>query len=276
MKCIAWLASYPKSGNTWFRLVLANYRANADAPVPLNDISRFALGDSLATLYQRAAGPGARLNDERSVLQTREPMLRGLIGTGQKLHFLKTHNQNTTVGGVELIPPRYTRAAIYIVRNPLDLVISYGAHYNLDTPTAAQAISSKVNQILEDRGNVRQYLGTWSQHVRSWATERRFPVHVIRYEDMLADPQATFQTAMTKLGFDVDADRLARAIEFSSFKSVRKQEETDGFIEKSPTAEFFFRKGQSGQWQDTLDQATVDMIRSEHRKTMQKFGYLPK
>lgn len=274
MKNIVWLASYPKSGNTWIRLLLANYLARRDTPVPLSELPKFALGDALATLHAGQMGSAPNLLDEQAVLRARTPMLQQLTANG-KVHVLKTHNINQPVGGVPMIPAQLTRAAIYVLRNPLDLVISYGAHYGQDVATAVKAIASKTNQVLEGDGNVRQYLGRWSDHVKSWATERRYPVLVLRYEDLLEDTGACFTRVLERIGLPPDPSRVAHAVEMSRFDKAQAQEQAEGFSEKSAKAERFFRTGQAGQWQDTLASELVEQVRKDHSKTMKKFGYLP-
>lgn len=274
MKNIVWLASYPKSGNTWVRLLLANYLARRDDPVPLADLPKFALGDALAPLHQRQMPRGTPITNEKAVLAARTPMLQALTGDG-RTHILKTHNINQVVVGTPMIPAHMTRAAIYILRNPLDLIISYGAHYGVPPEQAALAIGSKTNQVLEGSGNVRQYLGRWSDHVKSWATERRYPVLVLRYEDMIADTEVAFTNVLQRIGLDPDPARVAHAVEMSRFDKAQAQENNEGFSEKSAKAERFFRTGKAGQWQDVLSPDIVNRVVKDHNKTMKKFGYLP-
>ncbi|MEL7172497.1 MAG: sulfotransferase domain-containing protein, partial [Pseudomonadota bacterium] len=86
---------------------------------------------------------------------------------------------------------------------------------------------------------VTQYLGDWSDHVRSWTKPRDIPVLVLRYEDLLSDPTAGFTRLLSHIGVPIVEERLARAVRFSSFDEVRAQEDKAGFIEKSPSADRF-------------------------------------
>lgn len=275
MKCIAWLASYPKSGNTWLRIFLANYLTNGSEPVSINRISHVALGDSLVRVYEKIVS-GFDPSDEERTVELREAMLRSLLGNPKNIHFIKTHNINADLVGQPLIPPHLTRSAVYVVRNPLDLVLSYASHYNLDVSEAVLSISSQYNRVTPKDGNVTQYLGNWSDHVRGWSRESAFPVHTVRYEDMTLNPKKAFTLIVRRLGLPFDKDRLAKAIEFSSFKRLKAQEDKDGFIEKSTGSDRFFRSGTAGQWQDALDKTLLEKIVSDHGKMMKKYDYLPR
>jgi len=273
-KSIVWLASYPKSGNTWTRIFLANYLINADRPVPINQVHRFAMGDSVARAYHMVAGRRIDLHDYNLTLRLREPVLAGIVANKADVNFVKTHNIKADAFGVTLIPEKYTRSAIYIVRNPLDMLMSFARHFGMSHADTAAAIARTDHSNAADDTTVTQFLGTWSEHVQSWTAPAPYPVLTVRYEDMLARPDASFARILEHVGVPVDAARLQRAIRFSSFDEVSKQEAESGFVENSPKSERFFAKGQSGQWQTGLDPKIVKRVRKDHRKVMKKYGYL--
>lgn len=273
-KSIIWLASYPKSGNTWTRIFLANYMMNADRPVPINQVHRFGMGDTVLKTYQRVAGGPFDTNNHELVLRLREGVLRGIVANNADVNFVKTHNVRDKAFNVDLIPAKYTRSAIYIMRNPLDVVMSYSRHFGLNHAGAVEAISNKFNASVPDESTVTQYLGSWSNHVNSWTRNKLFPTLVLRYEDMHLKPQEAFSSLLEHIGIPVEAERLDKAIRFSSFKELSKQENEDGFAEASYKAEKFFAKGTSGQWEKELDKALVDEIRKRHASVMKRYGYL--
>ena len=272
-KSIVWLASYPKSGNTWLRLFLANYLLNRETPLPINEVQRIGLGDALEPAYRAVAGRPFDVADPRQSLALRPRVLERIVANGAAVNFLKTHNCRAKAFGVELIPPQLTRSAIYIVRNPLDMVLSYARHYGHTPEFAAVAIGRSDNAVAGGGGTVAQYLGSWSDHVRGWAHCRDFPVLVLRYEDMTADPEAAFAGALEHIGVPVDADRLARAVRFSSFEELSRQEETGGFIERSAHGGRFFHSGRAGAWREALPAEAAERIRREHGRVMREFGY---
>ena len=99
-------------------------------------------------------------------------------------------------------------------------------------------------------------------------------MHVVRYEDLLASPEAAFEGILRFAGFDPEAGRVARAVEHARFDRLRGQEERSGFAEKPPTARFFFRAGRAGSWRDALSRAQVQTLAHAHAPLMERFGYL--
>jgi hypothetical protein len=108
---------------------------------------------------------------------------------------------------------------------------------------------------------LRQWLLSWSAHVVSWIDQQAIPVHVLRYEDLHADPQAHFAAAARFAGIPDDpelstqADRTAHAL-----KSSRAQEQEHGFNERPPGMPAFFRRGRAGGWRDELSEEQVARI----------------
>lgn len=272
-KSIVWLASYPKSGNTWTRIFLSNYLVNAKEPIPINQAHRMVLIDSNTKTYNIAAGRKIDVQDINLTLSLRDKVLRGIIANNADVNLVKTHNIRKRVRGVTMIPDDYTRSAVYILRNPLDMVLSYARHYGQTIEQAVATISNPDNANAPTDETVAQFLGTWSDHVNSWTSGAHYPFLVLKYEDLLADPKLHFSKLVTHFGLPVDEDRLDRAIRFSSIKELRKQEEDSGFIERPEQSEKFFGKGTSGQWQSELSKDHVKYLRREHRDVMERYGY---
>lgn len=273
-KNIIWLASYPKSGNTWTRIFLANYLTNAPKPMPINQVHRLGIGDSIAKTYHMVAGRQIDVHDIPLTLRLRDKVLRGVVGNKADVNFVKTHNIRGETGGVRLIPAEYTRSALYILRNPLDMVLSYARHYGISHERAVQQITHHDNANSADAKTVAQFLGSWSDHVKSWTSPSPYPVLVLRYEDLLADPETHFARVLKLIGVPVDPERLTRAIGFSSFKELSKQEADSGFIERPDVSKSFFTSGTSGKWQTELAPELVEKIIASEGKMMKKHGYL--
>ena len=274
MRRIIWLASYPKSGNTWTRIFLANYIANPSEPLSLGEMTKYSTGDAILRHYNTVAG---RLIDPKNfplTLSLRDKVLRGIISNKADAYLVKTHSSRRAVQGVELIPPKYTRSAIYILRNPLDMVLSSARHYAISAEKAVESISQSGKVVPPSDKTVPVVQGSWSEHVKSWTSFAPYPVLVLRYEDMLRDPQANFGKMLTHLGIPIDKDRLDRAIQFSSFNQLKEQEEKTGFVEKAEHAESFFASGKSDQWKTELSPELVQKVCDLHRDTMKRHGYL--
>jgi hypothetical protein len=280
---ITWLASYPKSGNTWFRVFLANYLSDGDQPISINALyladGRLKSIASARHLFSDTLGidAGDFTPDEYDCL--RPDAYRALARQATQSPFLKIHDANiNTPAGEPLIPVEATERAIYFVRNPLDVAVSFANHAKT---TVEQSIADMGRpdhafcaSVRGMANQLRQRLLTWSGHVESWTAEPQFPTHVIRYEDMLETPMDTFGTAISVLGLPADPARLAKAIEFSRFDELRKQESSAGFQEAPPGVEHFFYQGRAGAWRDHLTPALVNQVIGDHAPVMARFGYL--
>lgn len=273
-KSIVWLASYPKSGNTWTRIFLANYLANSEEPMSINQIHRFGLGDSIAKTYEMVAGHPIDPRDLSLVLSLRDKVLRGIVANNADVNLVKTHSIKKVARGVDLIPTKYTRSVIYILRDPRDLVLSTARHYSESPSKVVSFIGHKDNATRADDKTVCVLQGSWSDHVKSWTRTAPYPVLVLRYEDMFSDPHVSFAKVLTHLGVPVDQERLDRAVRFSCFNELTKQEAETGFREKPTGMEKFFAKGKIGQWREELNQELIDRICNDHGKIMKKHGYL--
>ena len=273
-KSLVWLASYPKSGNTWTRIFLANFLLNPDKPVPINQVHRVGIGDSVAPAYRKINGGRYDPMDTLGHLRLRPAVMRAVANNGADINLVKTHNENGKAFGAQLIEPMLTKAAVYIVRNPLDVAVSYARHYGITPSKACRNMARSDNTSVADAGSVKQYLGAWSNHVRSWTKARGFPVHVMRYEDMKADPEAAFGALLDFLKVPHDPERLAKAVRFSSFKELSQQEAEHGFIEKSHQNFKFFHSGTSGQWEKALTDEDIAFMHENQGDMMRAFGYL--
>lgn len=275
MSGILWLASYPKSGNTWLRAFLANLVLGGEAPLGLEAIRRFGWGDMEAPLYEEVAGRKLGALDDMAIHRLRPRVHRLAVERrGGDTLIAKTHNAVTVVGGVPTVTPEVTAAAIYVIRNPLDVVPSYADHFALTLDQAVDAICAERNVLLGTPESVFQVLGNWSFHVRSWTGAPGLTRHVVRYEDMRLKPRETFGGIAAFLGLGADAARVDRAIRFSSFDELARQESETGFAERSTLARRFFRRGEAGGWRRTLDRRHVATIVGHHRAVMRSFGYV--
>lgn len=242
--------------------------------MPINQVHRIGIGDAIPKAYLPFAPGGFDPTNHEQALKIRPRMLEAMAKGDADVIFVKTHNAHTKAHGVPLIPTRLTRGAVYIMRHPLDVACSYARHYDTSPDDACEGLSRDDHIIVGGPGAVPQYLGDWSAHARSWTRQKDFPVLVLRYEDLLEDPEKGFATLLSHIGVGIDQGKLARAVRFSSFDEVKAQETREGFIEKSPTAERFFHSGGSGKWRDILSSETAERFIERHRQMMTRFGYL--
>lgn len=270
---IVWLASYPKSGNTWVRYFL---HALLPAHSPgLNRMNSLTVGDAAAEWYAPflKRPPSACTYEEMA--RARPQAIRAIAAQARDLVFVKTHNALVAHAGVPMIDASVTAGVIYIVRNPLDVVISLASFLSKSLDEAIEEITRRGATMPASDRFAYQYFGSWAEHAESWTRKPMRQLHVMRYEDMLEKPTETFGALARFLLMKPSEGELAAAIAASSFDKLRAEEEQHGFIEKPDTADRFFREGRAGQWRDALSVEQVDRIVAALGPQMARFGYLP-
>ena len=274
MTQILWLASYPKSGNTWLRAFLANYLLNARTPQNINTLSEFAYGDMRVDYYERVSGKSQTDLTWPEINRLRPRVHRFLADAHPGTVMVKTHNVLSAIQDIPTITPEVTFGAIYVVRNPLDVAVSFSHHYGLTLDQGAKAICFKPLEIKAKDGHILQVVSDWSTNVRTWLRAPGLYLKVLKYEEMTKSPGKTFSSVLDFLKIPKEKERLKRAIRHSSFKVLAGQERKAGFIERPRNADRFFRKGAVGTWRQELAPEQVEMIVHCHKDMMSELGYL--
>ena len=270
LRRIIWLASFPKSGNTWLRSFLANYFQPPGKTLDINNLRLFTTSDMRQDFFDRAVGGQYRAESIEQWLAVRPKALALIAGSKPSHHFVKTHCQVRKLMGVDLIPPAVTAAAVYILRNPFDVAPSYARHLSLDLDAAIERMLDP-NAIHASPHKVMEMIGSWPDHVVSWTGARGLPLHVVRYEDMVTDTEAAFRRLFGFLKIAPDAGRLARAMEVTSFDALQRQENEQGFHERPTGMKQFFSRGTSGGWRKDLSAAQVGRIREACLPALKKW-----
>jgi len=273
-----WLASYPKSGNTWLRAALWSLLHDG-ATVDLDalaDIGGTAAGRNVfeRTLSVQSADLTAdEVEDLRPVALT----LRAARMRKRQAH--KVHDAwRRAPNGRPLFPAEATAGAIYVVRDPRAVVPSWAHHARVSADAAIAFLADPTAALAADPGTgtivLPERLTTWSRHVESWLDGPSEPPVVIRYEDMLADPARELRRAAAVMGWSVTAGALAGAVAATRFDALRRTEADQGFRERSIGTAAFFRRGEAGGWRDELTPAQVRRIEDDHAPVMRRLGYL--
>ena len=272
---ILWLSSYPKSGNTWLRAYLANLFRNPEKPIPINELPNFALGDNFLVHYEKFSGKKAEDLSPEEIASLR-PRVHEWFATFQSDTVLvKTHNACVVADGQPLITPSATAGAIYVIRNPFDIALSFANHYQVPIQRAVDLLCDDAYFLPAIPGQLEQVLLSWSGHVESWTRTPFKRLHVMRYEDMVAKPFNTFGALSKFFGLPHEPERIKKAIKFSSFRELKSQEDKAGFVEARPDGETrFFRAGKAGGWRKVLTEAQVAQMIEAHCKVMTEHGYL--
>ena len=276
---IVWLASYPRSGNTWTRHFLHNLFAvmdhQRDKPHDINGLGEYTLWDIAAQRFEKAAGKPVAGMTRAEIAAVRASVQRRIADEASGPVFVKTHNALVMDRGHATISMAATSGAIYIVRNPLDVAISFAAHFGIGLDDAIERMGRTGLETEVGEHVVHEVYGSWSENVASWTRKPHRAILVVRYEDLLAKPLETFARLANHLLLSPSPDQLAEAIALSSFEKLQEQERTRGYVERPKTSKAFFREGRAAQWRTVLDAAQIDRVAHLHREQMARFGYLP-
>jgi Sulfotransferase domain len=277
-KNVVWLASYPKSGNTWFRVFLTNLLSDSDIPANINDLTDTSISSS-RKIFDEYTGLSSSDLTFNEIDSLRPEVYRMQSAESDELLFKKVHDKYyLTERGEPLFPTEITRGAIYFIRNPLDVLVSFAYHSAkpvekmLKTLNNSEFAFCSHNDKLQNQ--LRQILGSWSDHVESWTKQENMPVHIIRYEDMIENTFESFKNAVKFIGLEKLDSEIKDAIKKSDFSVLAYQEKEDGFKEKMIKSKSFFRKGKIGDWKNCLNQKTTEEIILNHNAVMKKFGYI--
>lgn len=276
-KNIVWLASYPKSGNTWFRAFLTALLSE-DNDVHINNLwSTYNFNDS--KLFESVQG----LNASELLINELNELRRDTFFTLSEFEkenlYVKIHKAYSFLeDGLPAIPTEVTKVALYFVRNPLDVAVSLAHHssFTIDESINYMGCNSVLSKIKSGAEFflLPALLQTWHQHVSSWIYNPSIKVEIIKYEDMHNCPLDTFKRAVKAIGLSYDSQRIMRAIECVTFDKLKEQELKNKFREKPPNAENFFRKGKIGSWKEEMNKQQIQQIINNHGKMMYKLGYL--
>jgi len=286
-----WLASYPKSGNTWLRMLIANLAAKDDRPVGINDLAAMSSIASARGAFDDLLliDSGLLTQDEADCLRPRvyEELARGAEDDEQDpreappaVRFVKVHDAYTLtpLGEPLLAGARGADGAVVMVRDPRDVAPSLASHRNTSVDDAIAFMNDRdavfsANTTKQDL-QLRQKLPGWSGHVTSWLDQTDIPIHLVRYEDLQIDTAVVLRRALEFAGQAATDDDIWRAVQFADFARLRQQEEEKGFKEAPRQAGArFFRRGEAGGWRDELTPDQAARIVAAHGAVMRRLGY---
>ncbi len=271
------LASYPKSGNTWMRVLLSNYMAEEAEPVSINALAGGNIGSRHQFDERLGLSSAAMTGDE--ILLHRPRFHESLAAEADSPVFAKTHEpfQRLPDGASLFAPPSFS-GAVCIFRNPLDVAVSFAHH-----------LQCGIGRVIEIMGDPEAYLGPnrsgiypmlpslisdWSGNVSSWLDQKELPVQAVRYEDLHTDTETVLEAVADFAGLAPNPARLTLAVENSRFHRLSEQEKRVGFGERPPNLPNFFRKGRIGDWRSVLSRDQVRRVVERHGPAMARLGYL--
>ena len=277
---IIWIASYPKSGNTWVRSFVTAYYFCENG---IFDVTKLNLiQDYPNKQFFKETVKKGEIHKHWDSSQKN-------ICNEKKVKFLKTHNSLITAFGNDFTKPKYSLGIIHIIRDPRNIITSLKNHHDFETYEKTLTFMQDENKVLEDYPHLRNYaktniINSWRINYQSWMSNKNFRRLTIRYEDMIENPQQTFKKLVmfinTLMGFKdkIDSKKLSNSIETTNFKSLQDIENQGKFSEnvyslKDNRKIKFFYQGPKNDWKKNLDESMIKKMNEYYLKDLKFFKY---
>ena len=278
---IIWLASYPKSGNTFVRSLLSSYifSKNGDFNFELlNNIKQFP--DN--SLFKEI---GVDINNEDEMFKNYINSQK-VFNEKKTIRFLKTHSCFVNSKDFKFTDRHNTLGVIYIVRDPRNIINSFSHHFQQTPKQSFETLLSHQYLGKTSEKHCLTYVGSWKYHYNSWKVYEKFNRYcLIKYEDLVNDTEKTFFKILKfiahlgRVKFTYDKDKFINTIKTTDFKNMQKMEERETFSEAKENAKTgekikFFNLGVKNDWKKLLDKEIKENLEKELEVEMRELNYL--
>mgnify|MGYP006186992561 FL=1 len=279
---IIWIASYPKSGNTWLRALLASYYFTNEGSFSLSLLDKIDAFPS-DKFFKEYNDQFSKVEDTSKYwLKEQEK-----INKKNKITFLKTHSAICKINGNSFTNKENSIGAIYIVRDPRNVITSISNHYQISIEDAFQFMKDEKRGIINKKDG--RYLGfqavwSWSINQKTWVENNLFPVLVIKYEDLLKETYNTFRKVIEFINKISNSSKIfnkskgKNLIKNTSFEKLQRMENDHGFAEamnkKGTNKKIkFFNLGQKNNYKNLLSQDLIIKMNEFYKEELIKFNY---
>ena len=279
---IIWLASYPKSGNTWVRSIISSLLYSKEGNFNfelIKKIEQFPEKKYFENLIDKF--------DNFNKITENWILAQEKINLSDEVKLFKTHQGKYTVGKNNFTDKNNTLATIYIVRDPRNLVTSISNHFSLTKSEASNFLLTPQligngKSMKEKIGGMYNLLGTWNEHYKSW-TRNKDDFLLIKYENLIINTEEELKKIILflrkYLDFDTNTEKNKKIIETTKFDNLKKMEEQGEFLEAvkskyTNNSVNFFHLGPKNKWENNLDKEIKKDIEKKFEKEMKELGYI--
>ena len=281
---IIWIASYPKSGNTWLRALISSYYYTEQGFFNQNSLSNISQFPQKKYFKNFNYNPRIATDTVKFWISAQE-----IINKDKKFKFFKTHNILGAINNSKFTDKKNTIGCIYIVRDPRNVITSLQNHYEM---SQEESLNFMLNEnkfiydhsIKNDYSNF-QFISSWEKNYQSWINQKKFSVIMIKYEDLINDTLDTFKKVIEFIEFITNSRKVyndkkaENSIQSTSFENMKKIERKDGFIEsilsKNESRKIpFFHLGPKNNWRKIFDQNYQKKLNFTFKQNLKELNYL--
>ena len=280
---IFWIASYPKSGNTWLRTLIASYYYSENGIYSQNLIKHIGQFPEKRHFENFPY-------DSNSVIGTTNFWIKAQekINSDKKLRFFKTHNVFGKINDNSFTNKENSIGCIYIIRDPRNVITSLSNHYELNYEESLAWMTNHKKYIYDntdgkDYGNF-QFISSWSNNYKSWKIQKDIPIKIVRYEDLLEKTYTVtkeiiqFINQKSKFNSKINNEKLKNSVNSTMFDKLKSNEKKEGFSEaifskKKNKMIPFFNLGPKNDWKNILNKDFANKLNEIFKKELNDIGY---
>lgn len=270
---IVWLASYPESGALWISMFFTNLLSGSKEPCKTKERDAIVPAENSAKLYQPffrqplAEVPVVKLAEMRPKVHIE------LAKRANEFLFLRTHNAAVKQGDNLTITPEATAAAIYIVRNPLDIAAAYGAAKGRPIERTISHMAKSGRVLGKSSKRTYEFVGSWSENVESWTTKVGGRFLCLKFEDLLENPLREFSQIVEFLGMKANLEQITNASDNSIMSILEDYKEAGIRMPRHLSPLELLRSGAALTGRRLLTTQQIATIAATHHDQMRRFGY---
>ena len=281
---IIWIASYPKSGNTWLRSLVSSYYFSRDGSFNQDNLKLIDQFPSHKYFKDYDYNKKKIGDVSRYWIKAQKK-----INSEKKIRFFKTHSFLGSFNNNEFTNKENTLGAIYIIRDPRNVITSLKNHFDINYDEALNFIKSERKFIYdynkkEDYSDF-QIISSWEKNHQSWKNNKTFPIKFVRYEDLSKETFKVFKDIIEFVNHisgnkkSFDRTRAIKSLNSTSFEKLKELEKKKGFDEaalsnKDGNKIPFFYLGPKNDWKKILKKEIRDDLEKNFQGSLKDLDYL--